>query len=362
MGWREDVDQRLKRGNRNWWTTKKRLAGAKISKRLQARIVEASVESTMLFDCHVRTWRQSEIKRMQKQADRAYRSVWSRGTEPPLRQMQREGKNMADVRKELGIMSMRWKIEKRILERIGHVMRMDDGRMVKAVVLGWVEQLERWDRVKGSRRKTVLYWKKLLREAGIDYTRIGQLTKDKKVWKASVRERMDALKDWEWSKGHKWQKDSPEKRDATREDRMEFVFVCDYCGKVCKSKAGLTIHRKRMHEESAGKKKFVCEKCEESFGQEANLRNHEKICGGEMVDGRRKCESCQKHFAKSYIARHRRACKAPRGGQEEEEVLAQPQARVYRSKRKNCPKCGVEQAATNISRHLKICPGGGANP
>ena len=59
-------------------------------------------------------------------------------------------------------MSPRWKIEKRVLERIGHVMRMDDGRMVKAVVLGWVEQLERWDRVKGSRRKMVLYWKKLL--------------------------------------------------------------------------------------------------------------------------------------------------------------------------------------------------------
>ena len=75
MGWREDVDQRLKRGNRNWWTTKKRLAGAKISKTLRARIVEASVESTMLFDCHVRTWRQTEIKRMQKQADPAYRSV-----------------------------------------------------------------------------------------------------------------------------------------------------------------------------------------------------------------------------------------------------------------------------------------------
>ena len=27
-------------------------------------------------------------------------------------QMQREGKNMADVRKDLGVMSVRWKIEK----------------------------------------------------------------------------------------------------------------------------------------------------------------------------------------------------------------------------------------------------------
>ena len=55
MGWKEDVDQRLKRGSKTWWKTKKRLNGAKISKTLQARIVEACVESTLLFDCHVRT-------------------------------------------------------------------------------------------------------------------------------------------------------------------------------------------------------------------------------------------------------------------------------------------------------------------
>ena len=51
-------------------------------------------------------------------------------------QMEREGKNMADVRRELGVRRLRWKIEKRVLERIGHVMRMEDDRMTKAVVCG----------------------------------------------------------------------------------------------------------------------------------------------------------------------------------------------------------------------------------
>ena len=60
-------------------------------------------------------------------------------------QMKDEGKNMMDIRKELGAMSVRWKVEKRVLKRIGHVMRMDDERLVKAVVLGWVEQLEKWE-------------------------------------------------------------------------------------------------------------------------------------------------------------------------------------------------------------------------
>ena len=74
---------------------------------------------------------------------------------------------------------------------------------------------------------------------------------------------MGAQRDWEWSKGHKWQKERPERRDATKEDRM--VLVCDYCGKVCKSKAGLTIHMRGMHEESAGTKQIVCRKCEVPF-------------------------------------------------------------------------------------------------
>ena len=70
--------------------------------------------------------------------------------EPTLVQMSREGVNMADVRKALGVKSLSW-------ERTGHVMRIDGGRLVKAVVLGWGEQLERWQRVLGGRRKTVLY-------------------------------------------------------------------------------------------------------------------------------------------------------------------------------------------------------------
>ena len=71
-------------------------------------------------------------------------------------QMQMEGKNMEDVRRELGVRSLRWKIEKRILERIGHVMRMGDERMTKAVVLGWLGELEKWpkqDEDKSRRNK-----------------------------------------------------------------------------------------------------------------------------------------------------------------------------------------------------------------
>ena len=63
---------------------------------------------------------------------------------------------------------------------IGHILRMEDDRTIKASVLGWMEDLEQVDKTHGSKRKTVLYWKKLLRKAGIDWTNFGQLTKERK--------------------------------------------------------------------------------------------------------------------------------------------------------------------------------------
>ena len=182
MGWKEDVSDRMKRGGRAWWITKKRIKGAKISKKLQARLVQASVESSILFDCHVRTWRVKEIKRMQSFVDRAYRYVWSNKSMPPLRQMKEEGVNMVDVRKMLGVRSLRWKVEKRVYEQIGHVLRMEDGRIVKSMVFGWLRNLEERGKRKGQKRKTVLYWRKLIREAGWDVTRMGKLAEDRRKW------------------------------------------------------------------------------------------------------------------------------------------------------------------------------------
>ena len=75
-----------------------------------------------MFDCHVRVWYVKEIKQQQKFMDRLYRYIWSRKTKPPTRLMEEEGKTMEDVWVELRIKSLRWKIEKRILERIGHVI------------------------------------------------------------------------------------------------------------------------------------------------------------------------------------------------------------------------------------------------
>ena len=277
---------------------------------------------------------------------------------PPLRQMKEEGVNMVDVRKMLGVGSLRWKIEKRVYERIGHVLRMEDGRIVKSMVFGWLRNLEERGKRKGQKRKTVLYWRKLIREAGWDVTRIGKLVEDRRKWKEMIRERMKMLAEYEDSKGHKWD-GGERRRNVPKEDVQEFVFVCEVCAKVCKSKSGLTNHRRRMHEESKMKRKFVCHRCGDIFKQDANLVNHLKVCQGEEVkDGMRKCSKCDKWIGKKSFTSHKKKC----GDGVAEEALTLTFARKYVAKRKLCPSCGVEQSATNLSRHLKTCQGGGAYP
>ena len=147
LGWKEDVDNRLARAGKAWFRLRSKIVGSKMSKKMQARVVSACVESALLFDCQVRVWYVSELNRMQRFMDTIFRYVWSRKTEPPLIQMQEEHKSMFDVRRELGVASVRWKVEKRILERIGHVMRMDDSQMTKQ----WMEKLEKIDKPQEDR-------------------------------------------------------------------------------------------------------------------------------------------------------------------------------------------------------------------
>ena len=52
-----------------------------------------------------------------------------------LRQMQMRGENMYDVRVRLGVKSLQFKIEKRVLERVEHAMRMKNESLTKVAVL-----------------------------------------------------------------------------------------------------------------------------------------------------------------------------------------------------------------------------------
>ena len=70
---------------------------------------------------------------------------------------------MENVRTRLGVRSVSWKGEKRVLERIWHVFMMRNERLTKAIVLGWCEELKKWEKGSEKKRKMILHWKRILR-------------------------------------------------------------------------------------------------------------------------------------------------------------------------------------------------------
>ena len=60
---------------------------------------------------------------------------------------------------------------------------MGNERLTKALVLlvfGWVMKLDGPRKLKGRKRKTVLYWKRMMKEAGWDWMDVERLASDKK--------------------------------------------------------------------------------------------------------------------------------------------------------------------------------------
>ena len=92
--------------------------------------------------------------------------------------MSERGVNTVDVRERLVVKSGSWKVGKRVLERIGHVLRMGNERLTKAMMSGWYDGLEGRSTMIGK-KKTVLYWKRRLQKAGGDVTDVERLVSDR---------------------------------------------------------------------------------------------------------------------------------------------------------------------------------------
>ena len=271
---------------------------------------EGCIESTLLFNAAVRPFHQREIKVMQTFVDKKYRYIWSEKKGESLRQMQEQGLNMTDIRKALEVSTIRNKIEKAHLMRMGHTLRMSDDRIVKQAVLGWNQGLENLHKSRRKRQTTVGYWQRLLKEAGVDVESVEKLVMDRKEWKEMIQNRMKYLQSFDEQKGNTNEKKPGEVDIIERsQDRKEGQISCIYegCRMFFRTKTGLTIHQKRTHRKTDEAPTFTCNKCGKKFKQEGAWKNHKKICSGSRMEGKKKeCHVGKKWRIGSNLARHMR--------------------------------------------------------
>ena len=89
-----------------------------------------------MFNVAERPFSAREIKSLQRFCAKKYRYIWSDRKSEPLRQMQEYGINMADIRNQLQVSSVRTKVEVAYLIRLGHILRLPDESLVKQALLG----------------------------------------------------------------------------------------------------------------------------------------------------------------------------------------------------------------------------------
>ena len=119
-------------------------------------------------------------------------------------------------------------------------------------------------------------WRRVLREASIDWPKVERLTSDRKVWKEKVAERMEHLDRWERQKGHGYRWEQGEERLVRNVVQWEGELICRYegCGKVCRNKAGLVLHEKRMHRVNKERGRLKCERYWRDFDAEGQRVSH----------------------------------------------------------------------------------------
>ena len=169
---------------------------------------------------------------------------------------------------------------------------------------------------------------------------------------------MNHLDKWERQRGHRYEW-APGEIPLDRNVRAPRGLVCEYegCGRVCKSKAGLVAHQRRIHRPAENRVQFFCSKCSRLCEMARAKVNHEMACNGGLDEAgnRRQCGTCGEWITRDNFAQHRRMCNERHGkGEGEEQQVREGRGRGM-GRVKECDRCGQMLSASNMARHQNSC-------
>ena len=165
-----------------------------------------------------------------------------------------------------------------------------------------------------------------------------------------VEERVKHIAEWYSFQG-KLSGVNPRPLRSMERKEEEDPLLCKWpgCGRRCKSKGGLAIHIRRMHDQEKAKMEFPCDFYGMIFKSMNTMINHCKSCG-----------HCLRRTPTWEDMKHRWAyTSGEEGGGARVNVRPEDwgQAAVYRPKQKPFPECGRVLSATNMARQLRSSEG-----
>ena len=122
------------------------------------------------------------------------------------------------MRSKLAVDKIEMKITRRALQRVGHVLRMDNEGLARKVFIGWPAK----ERTRnGSRNQTTLdYWRKLITDAADDSDTVEALTIDIKKWSRLVNRRINYTQEWDKGMAKRGNMKSDQRKDRCDEHNV----------------------------------------------------------------------------------------------------------------------------------------------
>ena len=146
-----------------------------------------------------------------------------------------------DVLKQAGLPSMHALLSQRRLRWLGHVHRMQDGRIPKDVLYGELAEGSRPTGRPALRFKDVC--KRDMKNADINTNTWETIAADRSAWRHAIREGSTIA---EGKKTQKWSEKRERRKVRVVCDQLQPpAYVCNNCNRDCHSRIGLHSHSRR---------------------------------------------------------------------------------------------------------------------
>ena len=211
--------------------TKRVWTNNKLTEHTKVQVYRACVVSTLLYGSETWTLHAGQERRLNSFHMRCLRRIFN------INWQDRISNNA--VLERAGVPSLHTLLKQRRMRWLGHLVRMEDGRIPKDLLYGELAQGTRSTGRPQLRFKDVC--KRDLKALNIDLTTWETSASDRSTWRQLTRRALSRFEDSVRQRNE----EKRQKRKTQTIEQHDTSFVCSKCGRKCLSRIGLHSHTRR---------------------------------------------------------------------------------------------------------------------